>query len=119
MLLGKSLKLFVGLIFLAVPNSSIGQTVKKGEASTAQKGEGYFLIIFSQEGPGHEPWLSHTFATFVKATGAGANKGQYHLEHHTISWLPASRDIRLLRLRPETGKNFSLEESLRWARSLN
>src|SRR5262249_44362940 len=113
------LRSFVILIFLVFSNASFGQIAKKGGSSTAQKGETYFMIIFSQEGPGHEPWLSHTFATFVKATGAGADKGQYHLELRTISWLPASRDIRLLRLRPETGKNFSLEETLRWARSLN
>jgi len=119
MLCGKFLRSFVILIFLVFPNTSFGQIAKKGESSTAQKGEAYFMIIFSQEGPGHEPWLSHTFATFVKATGAGSDKGQYHLEQHTISWLPASRDIRLLRLRPEPGKNFSSEETLRWARSLN
>jgi hypothetical protein len=81
--------------------------------------DSYYMMIFAQEGPGHEPWLSHTFATFVKATGSGSNRSQYKIESHTISWLPASRDVRLLRLSPERGKNFSLEETLRWAKSLN
>jgi hypothetical protein len=116
---GNFLRFFVVLLFLGFSNSSIGQTAKKGDSLTAQKRELYFMIIFSQEGSGHEPWLSHTFATFVKATGTGSDRNQYRLEHHTISWLPASRDVRLLRLGPEPGKNFSREDTLRWARSLN
>jgi hypothetical protein len=87
-------------------------------AQTSQQKETHYMIIFSQEGPGHEPALSHTFATFIQATGSGSDRSKYRVEHHTISWLPASGDVRLLR-RPETGKNFSLDESLRLARSLN
>jgi hypothetical protein len=81
--------------------------------------DSYYMILFSQEGPGHEPWLSHTFATFIKATGDRSDKKHFRLGHHTISWLPASRDVHLLRLRPEAGKNYTLKETLRLARSLN
>lgn len=109
MLRGKHLMFFVALIFLGFPSVSFAQTDRKA----------YFMILFSQDGPGHEPWLSHTFATFIKATGNRADKDHFRLEHHTISWLPASGDVRLLRLRPETGKNFRLKETLKLARSLN
>jgi len=102
-------KLFLLSIFLILP----------GGAGAGENHDSYFMMIFAQEGPGHEPWLSHTFATFVKASGSGTNKNQYKIEGHTISWLPATLDVRLLRLSPERGKNFSLEETLRRAKSLN
>ncbi len=79
----------------------------------------YFMVIFAQDSDSHDPVLSHTFATFIKTTGNGPDKDKYQVEKQTISWLPASLDIRLLRLFPERGTNLGLDETLRWARSRN
>jgi hypothetical protein len=88
-------------------------------AGAGEARESYFMLIFAQEGESHEPTESHTFATFVKATGNGSEKTNYKLENHTISWLPASLDIRLVRFFPEKGTNLDLKSSLGWARSRN
>jgi hypothetical protein len=110
-MLGNFLKIFLFLALLIAPG---GAWAEKGEAQTR-----YFMIIFAQEGGDRDPRLSHSFATFVKATGNGADKNRYQIESKTISWLPASLDIRLLRLFPEQGKNLSLKETLRYAKSEN
>jgi hypothetical protein len=88
----------------------------RGRGGTANPS--YYMILFANEGPGHEPWLSHTFAAFIKATGTGPDMKKYQLETHAISWLPASQDVRLLRP-PERGVNLDLKESLQRGRSLN
>ena len=63
----------------------------RGRGGTANPS--YYMILFANEGPGHEPWLSHTFAAFIKATGTGPDMKKYQLETHAISWLPASQDV--------------------------
>ena len=107
MLLRNYLCLFLLFAFLIFPFG----------AGAGEVRESYFMIIFSQEGEGRDPTQSHTFATFIKATGNGPEKSKYKLESHTISWLPATLEIRLLRLLPEKGINLDLEANLRWARS--
>ncbi len=76
--------------------------------------ERYFVIIY---GATHRPnmaQLSHTFATFIKASGSGENLAAWALESQTISWLPQSLEVRLAAL-PEPGRNFGLHETMRWA----
>ena len=36
---------------------------------------------------------SHTWATFVKATGEGPDPAAWRLEEHTISWLPQTLNV--------------------------
>jgi hypothetical protein len=81
--------------------------------------EYYYMIIFSAQNGSNEPRLSHSFATFVKATGTGDSAKDYREESHTISWLPRSLNIVVLRARPEPGTNLDLASSLRWAQSVN
>lgn len=68
----------------------------------------YFMLIFAAQGIRFLPQCAHTFATFVRAAGEHA----FDLECQTISWLPANLDIKILRLWPEPGRNFSLAETI-------
>jgi hypothetical protein len=61
---------------------------------------------------------SHTFATFIKATGKGSKEKDDQLEAHTISWMPESLEIAVLRRTPERGVNLDLSATLRWSRSV-
>jgi hypothetical protein len=81
--------------------------------------EYFYMMIFSAQTGSYEPRLSHSFATFVKATGTGDSAKDYRAESHTISWMPKSLNIVVLRARPEPGTNLDLTSSLRWAESVN
>jgi len=75
----------------------------------------YYMLMFASQGEANAPALSHTYAVFVKTPAAAHTIS----EVRCISWLPSSLRIQLLRLRPEPGKNLSLEETNRWARDLD
>jgi hypothetical protein len=79
----------------------------------------YYMTIFSAQADSRDPRRTHSFATFVKATGTGDSAEDSPIEIHTISWMPQSLDIVILRRRPEPGANLDLESSLRWAESRN
>jgi len=80
--------------------------------------ESYYMLMFSHQRDNNPIAFSHTFATFVKArTDELGQKGRV-LESHTISWMPATMDIRLL-ARSERGVNLDLEASLRFATTVN
>lgn len=51
----------------------------------------------------------HTWATVIRVTPAAEGVA---VERHTISWLPAKVDIQVFSPRAETGRNFTLEETL-------
>lgn len=78
--------------------------------------EFYYMIVFAHQGRGNLPRDSHTFATFVKASGEGLNSDDYRTEHSTISWGPLNNRVRVLRLKTQTGKNRSLKRTLEIAR---
>jgi hypothetical protein len=79
----------------------------------ARAGEFYYLIVFGSQRPSGRPKYTHTFATFVKATGEGPCADAYRLECCTISWLPATGRVSLWRLGSEAGVNFDLYGTLR------
>jgi hypothetical protein len=81
--------------------------------------ETYYMVIFSAQADSRNPRRTHSFATFVKATGSGDSASERQTEVHTISWMPQSLNIVVLRRRPETGANLDLASSLRWAESMN
>jgi len=74
--------------------------------------ERYYVIFFGSESRPYRPKYTHTWATLVKATGDGEDVSKYNLELSTISWLPATANVRVARLRPECGKNFDLYSTL-------
>jgi hypothetical protein len=87
-------------------------------ARAQEANEHYYMMIFSAQTASSDPRLTHSFATFVRATGTGPSAEAYQIEAHTISWMPQSLDIVVLCLRPERGINLDLASSLRWAESV-
>lgn len=77
----------------------------------------YYMMVFASEATPNLPRLSHSFAAFIKVqeqeTGSIAT---WPVEIHTISWMPATLDVHLLRA-PESGVNLSLPASLNLAAS--
>src|SRR5437016_1116818 len=66
----------------------------------------YYMIVFASQSDTNEPRSAHTFATFVKARGKQESKEDFRIEEaHTISWMPSSLDVVILRLRPQPGTN--------------
>lgn len=84
-------------------------------APPARADEFYYVLVFGSQRPRPCIKYSHTFATFVRATGRGPCAEGYALEAHTISWYPQSLDIRPAALLPECGRNFDLGTTLRVA----
>lgn len=87
-------------------------------AHAARADDQHYLLLFASQGEPTIPRWSHTFATFVKATGAGADRKKWQLSVETISWLPASGVI-VPKLKRDRGRNFDLSETLAWARGHN
>jgi hypothetical protein len=78
------------------------------------------MMIFSAQRAWNVPKYTHTFATFVRARSEGGSRAEPDapFESHTISWLAASKKVRLFRLWPELGANLDLTTSLEWALSV-
>lgn len=83
-------------------------------SGSARADERYFLLMFGSQRLPRTPDNAHTFATFVKRC-EGPNGVQ--LEVRTISWLPASEKIRTYALRAEAGRNFELDETIRFVQN--
>jgi hypothetical protein len=112
--------LIVGSLIPGMPRvfSESGETGSSRPASTeARLEERYYMIIFACQGDDYQPRSSHTFATFVKASKEGSAQDD-RIDAQTISWLPVSLEVVLLRRRPEPGRNVNLDDSLRWAESI-
>jgi uncharacterized protein (TIGR03000 family) len=71
----------------------------------------YYVTYYSYQSNPLKIRYTHTFAHFVKITPTSS-------EERTISWMPASLRIAVLRRRPEAGVNLSLEETFQLARSI-
>jgi hypothetical protein len=84
-------------------------------AATASEPRGdefcYVMIFGSQSSPKLLQY-THTWATFIRAVGEGPDASGYALEHHTISWLPQSLNVRTWTLLPEPGVNLDLYRTL-------
>ncbi|HEV2987262.1 MAG TPA: hypothetical protein VG759_02385 [Candidatus Angelobacter sp.] len=77
------------------------------------------MMMFSCQAESSAVKFSHTFATFVKAMRESASSKNHEIEVHTISWMPGTLDITILRWEPERGRNLDLPSTLRWAESGN
>jgi hypothetical protein len=80
-------------------------------APSARAGERYFAVIFGSQSRPKQLRYTHTWATFVRVTGEG-NPAVDPAEQHTISWLPATLDVRVWAARPEPGVNLDLASSI-------
>jgi hypothetical protein len=80
-------------------------------AECAESAEFYYAIIFGSQSQPKKLKYTHTWATFVRAVGEGTDPNNYALTVHTISWLPQTLQVRVLRPWPEPGVNLDLDES--------
>lgn len=79
--------------------------------------ERYFLLVFGSQSTPKRPKYTHTWATIVKASPGKEDPSAFDLTSHTISWLPRTLNVRVLRLRPECGVNLSLMQTINTVRS--
>ena len=84
-----------------------------GAPGRADGSDLFYMMIFGSESDPKQLRLTHTFATFVRATGEGTDPAAYALTAHTISWLPRALDVRVRRLHPEPGVNLDLDSTIR------
>jgi hypothetical protein len=91
-------------------------TPRQAAAVAAPPGERYFILVFASQSTPKRPKHTHSWATVVKVAGC-ERPGASAVEEQTISWLPASLDIRPGSFHVEPGANFALhftiEEMLR------
>jgi len=80
----------------------------------APPGERYYLLIFGAQSTPKIPRYTHTWVTVVRAREAGPGACPA-IEHHSISWMPATLYIRTWWPCVEPGVNLSLHESIRMA----
>lgn len=73
----------------------------------------YFAMVFGSQSHPKLLRYTHTWATFIRATGEGPDVSKYALEVNTISWLPATLEVKVWRPWPEPGVNLDLYQSLR------
>jgi hypothetical protein len=82
---------------------------------TAAAEDLYFVIVYgAQRRPINQPRYTHTWATFVHLNGCGPDPRTYQATFFTISWLPATLEIKPGRLRPEQGRNLTHAETVAW-----
>ena len=69
-------------------------------------------MVFGSQSRPKQLRYTHTWATFIKATGEGSDPNAYALESNTISWLPATLEVKVFRPWPEPGVNLDLYQTL-------
>jgi hypothetical protein len=79
--------------------------------------EFYYVLIFGSQPHPKQLRYSHTWATFVRAVGEGPDANNYAIEAHTISWMPASLDVKVFSPTPEPGVNLTLNQTLQMTQS--
>ena len=81
-------------------------------AAPARAGTFYYAMVFGSDASPKRLRYSHTWATFVKATGEGTDPNGYAIEMRTISWMPQKLDVRVFNPVPEPGVNLDLYRTL-------
>jgi hypothetical protein len=77
----------------------------------ARADERYYVIIFGSESDPKLLRYTHTWATFIRVI-EGDGPGGCQVYQHTISWLPATLDVRVWAPVPERGVNLDLYATL-------
>jgi hypothetical protein len=78
-------------------------------APAAARADDFFVIVFGAQRPVIKlARYTHSWAVFMRVPPCGP------IQEVTISWMPATGKVRPFALKPEAGRNFSLEESLQY-----
>jgi hypothetical protein len=81
----------------------------------AEASDLYFMIVYGAQRPIiNQPRYSHTWATFVKLSGEGADPRKYAARSITISWLPQTLEVRPLWVVAEPGVNLTHARTVAW-----
>lgn len=80
-------------------------------------GERYYATVFGTQSVPLRIKYTHTWATYVRTVVTPA--GEFPAAINTVSWMPATLDIRPLALRPEPGVNLNLAETFAWVATFN
>ena len=81
--------------------------------ASARADEFHYVMIFGSQSKPKRLKYTHTWATLIKATGEGPDAANYALDVYTISWLPATLDVKVWSPRPEPGVNLDLDQTIR------
>jgi hypothetical protein len=81
-------------------------------AGTVAADDYYFAMIFGSQSQPKLLRYTHTWATLVHAYGTGPDLNTYNLEVNTISWLPVTLQVKVLRPWPEPGVNLDLYQTI-------
>lgn len=102
--------LYVVLVVTVLPVVASAQpgvaVVRDFSPATAER---YYVTLFGGQGDLFRPRTAHTWATFVRTTATPS--GEQVVGEDTISWLPATLDVRPWALRAETGVNLTLQQT--------
>ena len=79
---------------------------------TPPPNERYYVLLFGSHDALHQIRYSHTWATLIRATDIPGQR-QAVLDVQTISWYPATREIRPWSFQIEPGTNLGLHETIR------
>lgn len=74
--------------------------------------ERYYSMVFGSQSSPKRLRYTHTWATFIRVVGEGDEPRGCQVYVHTISWLPATGDVRVLSPVPEQGVNLDLYATL-------
>jgi hypothetical protein len=83
-------------------------------SNEAASGERFYILVFGSERCVRLPRYTHTWAAVVKTCEAPGQPPQV-AEVQTISWMPASLEVRPWRFAVEPGRNLELHETIRMA----
>jgi len=93
----------VGSFWGAAPARSVGE-------------ERHYVLIFGAEPTPKRIKDCHTWGTFVRVVGEGADPSGYQVFAHAISFVPATLQVRTFALKAEPALNLDLEASLAYTR---
>jgi len=82
-------------------------------------GESHYVLVFGAEPSPKTIKNCHTWATFIRVVGEGADPSGYRVFVHTVSFVPATLEVRVLAIKAEPARNLDLEASLVYVRSKN
>ena len=71
-----------------------------------------YLMVFASEAAPYRPGKAHTFAAVVRVESLPGSPASV-VDQCSLSWLPATGNVRPLAMRPETGRNVPLDETIR------
>ncbi len=112
-ILGAALLGLSGCALIATRPPTPAARLSPEELNTPETNCRYFVTVFAAESVPRAITRVHVFATVMRAT---CRDGVLTLlDHHTISWLPKTLQVRVLNFQPEPGYNFGLHKTIQWS----